>query len=278
MKQDIYISVTDKCDLACSFCSAAKEMEHRSRPIAEVEASLEQLKATAELGVVTWGGGEPLLAPVRLERLLGHVKTLWPESKHRLVTNGTHLSKQSLELLNQFDSFVIGVDGAHRSERPLVNFLMRGDYAFFELLPDLRGHLSFRQVIVRSQLTTPEWWVDIAHLHSMLSDVPRAQIDMRITLDCYQTTPLTKWETDNFIEGFRNLSRVSCTPTLRLDKFFVDHFCDCGSVLASSHVGNVAAPGAFAQQLPYGCALLTSSIGKEAYHRISSEFKGVPRG
>lgn len=274
MKKDIYISVTDRCNLGCSFCSATQEMTHRSQSIESMEASLVTLRETTDIGVITWGGGEPLLAPKRLFALLDRVAELWPTASHRLVTNGYYLSKQPLENLDRFNTVLIGVDGYQTSERPLTYFL-KEDYDFFERVSQLQAHTAFRHVVVRQQLLRPDWWVDLYKLHTLLAGLPRNQLELRVTLDCYQDTPLTSWETDNFIAGFKNLKVPRGSTNVVLDKVFINSKCDCGDVLATSHTARTFIPGAIETELPYGCALLERSIGQESYQRIAQEFQGV---
>lgn len=268
MKRDLLISVTDKCNYQCSFCSASQEMSLRQTGLPEIQASLHKLREeVSDLGIVTYSGGEPLLAPSKLSSIIDTVDSLWGGQKNRLVTNGRYLSKTPKDLLDRFSTIIVGIDGYALSERPLSRFLEAGDYSFFERCAEYIDVVEFRQVVGRSQLTRLDWEDDVRRLHLALANLGR-RVLFHITLDSYLTTPLSDYETDNFIRGFRELLAPATSVDITLDRVFGETLCDCRSQHVVSHTGDSRTASTLSSKLPYGCALLSNSIGPKSYERI----------
>lgn len=274
MVKDILISVTDKCNLSCSFCSATEEMEKRSVGLGKVKERLTMAYNNGlEVGMVTWSGGEPLLVPKRLSELMDFVETLWPNATHRLVTNGVYLTQQPLSFLQRFKIIMVAIDGYRKSERPLHSFLVAKDYIFFEYIKALEGIISFRQVVTRKQLLFPDWFEDISLLHQALSKLGMYDLKTKITLDSYLTEPLTTPEVDNFIYGFRALNETAPIGVqVILDRFFDSYHCDCGDGFVITHSAGQHVPPAVDAEITVGCALLAASIGSRNYKRILTSF------
>ena len=273
MKRDILISVTDKCNYQCSFCSASQEMAQRSTGLDETLRVLRELREDVkELGVVTYSGGEPLLAPSKLSSILDEVDSLWGSQANRLVTNGRYLSKTPKELLDRFDLILVGLDGYALSERPLSRFLEARDYGFFERCAEYIDVVEFRHVVSRAQLRRLDWAHDIRRLHLALSSLGR-RVLFHVTLDSYLTEPLSVYETDNFIKGFEELLTPTPGVDITLDRVFGDSLCVCSKQHVVSHSGDGKVLPLIEPPLPYGCALLARSIGAPSYERILNMVK-----
>ena len=89
---------TNKCNLACSFCSCAAENRSEEMTPKQIDEVILMLSDLRTEGVTITGGGEPLLFPY----LSGLIKTLNRNGiKIGLVTNGVLLSKQDTMVLNK---------------------------------------------------------------------------------------------------------------------------------------------------------------------------------
>lgn len=106
---DLRVSLTDHCNLRCSYCMPAEGLPWLARPqMLDDDELLRLITLFVELGVtqVRFTGGEPLLRP-RLPELLAAVKALDPAPSIALTTNGlglgTHarpLAEAGLERVN----------------------------------------------------------------------------------------------------------------------------------------------------------------------------------
>lgn len=95
-KRSIYVNLTNRCTCACTFClRTMKKMAEEHSLWLKEEPSAELVKS--ELGRVTWeyveevvfcGFGEPTMRLEVLKELLRYIKSVQPQVKTRVNTNG----------------------------------------------------------------------------------------------------------------------------------------------------------------------------------------------
>ena len=97
---DLRVSLTDHCNLRCTYCMPAEGLPWLAKPQMLDDAELVRLIALfVQLGVtqVRFTGGEPLLRP-RLPELIAAVKELTPAPAVALTTNGLGLTTHAQSL------------------------------------------------------------------------------------------------------------------------------------------------------------------------------------
>jgi cyclic pyranopterin phosphate synthase len=98
---DLRVSVTDKCDLRCTYCMPAEGLPWLPRAEVLTDAELERLVGIAVrlLGVreVRLTGGEPLIRP-GLPDLIERLAALEPRPRLSLTTNGVALARLAAPL------------------------------------------------------------------------------------------------------------------------------------------------------------------------------------
>src|SRR6185312_10694399 len=98
---DLRVSVTDKCDLRCTYCMPAEGLPWLPRAEVLTDDELERLVGIAVrlLGVreVRLTGGEPLIRP-GLPGLVGRLAALEPRPRLSLTTNGVALARLAAPL------------------------------------------------------------------------------------------------------------------------------------------------------------------------------------
>ncbi|WP_370944955.1 GTP 3',8-cyclase MoaA [Amycolatopsis sp. cg5] len=98
---DLRVSLTDKCNLRCTYCMPAEGLDWM--PSDQVLSDAELLRllriAVERLGVtdIRLTGGEPLLRP-GLEGLIAEISALEPKPRLSMTTNGIGLAKRAASL------------------------------------------------------------------------------------------------------------------------------------------------------------------------------------
>ncbi len=98
---DLRVSLTDKCNLRCTYCMPAEGLDWLPRATLLTDEEVERLVdiAVRRLGVteVRFTGGEPLLRP-GLVRIVGSASRLRPRPRLSLTTNGIGLERVATDL------------------------------------------------------------------------------------------------------------------------------------------------------------------------------------
>ncbi|HEY3736509.1 MAG TPA: GTP 3',8-cyclase MoaA [Jatrophihabitans sp.] len=98
---DLRVSLTDRCNLRCSYCMPAEGMQWLPSPEVLTDDEVVRLVtiATGELGVtaVRFTGGEPLLRR-GLEDIVARVRAAAPDVEIALTTNGIGLARRAQAL------------------------------------------------------------------------------------------------------------------------------------------------------------------------------------
>jgi len=117
------VNVTQICNLHCTYCAAGGDGSYGD-PVKKisVEKTLPQLASfmeklpAGETFRINFVGGEPLLYPEGIKLLAEYVREkgqhLGLTTKFKLVTNGTQFNPQTIELLKNFQPYIIvSLDG-----------------------------------------------------------------------------------------------------------------------------------------------------------------------
>jgi len=93
------VSVTDRCDLSCIYCTDRSAPHLRHDDILRYEEIEQVIRAAARLGVmkVRLTGGEPLMR-LHLHRLVEMLAGIEGIDEVSMTTNGTHLARHAAEL------------------------------------------------------------------------------------------------------------------------------------------------------------------------------------
>lgn len=103
------IALSEYCNLTCQMCRRPSETLFMDEALCK-----KAITEAAELGldVVSFSGGEPFVHPA-IYRLLEHAFAAGV--KVQMVSNGTLIKKDKLELLSQLDCLTISVDGTEEA-------------------------------------------------------------------------------------------------------------------------------------------------------------------
>jgi cyclic pyranopterin phosphate synthase len=115
---DLRVSLTDRCNLRCSYCMPAEGLDWlpRSELLTDDEIIRLVRIAVTRLGVteIRLTGGEPLLRP-GLPGLVARMAALWPRPEISLTTNGIGLARLAQPLRAAgLDRLNVSLDTCHR--------------------------------------------------------------------------------------------------------------------------------------------------------------------
>ena len=110
------ISVTDRCNLRCTYCMPDEEMEWKSRgEILSYEEIIRVARIAVEMGIekIRITGGEPLVR-ADIEHLLGEIRAIAGLKSLALTTNAVLLKRKFETIRKTVDSLNISIDTFQR--------------------------------------------------------------------------------------------------------------------------------------------------------------------
>ncbi len=140
------------CNYSCSYCSQAFQIGDATvSKLTDVDAFLSNLGAwlgAAPERIELWGG-EPFVYWAKLKRLIPALAERFPEARFLIITNGSLLTSEKLDLITQYDIDIgLSHDGPGQGQRgpdPLANPEQR---RWIEaLLAERKGHVSINTVL-----------------------------------------------------------------------------------------------------------------------------------
>lgn len=129
----VWLHVTNRCNLACTYCYIQKSRDHMSAATgqAAVDASLRAAREGGYTSVILkYAGGEPTLALPAITRLHGYAQAQMAQYgvtslRGVVLSNGVGLTAAKLARLQEFGlEITISLDGlaeVHDAQRPTVN-------------------------------------------------------------------------------------------------------------------------------------------------------------
>lgn len=140
------------CNYSCSYCSQAFQIGDATvSKLTDVDAFLSNLGVWLEGAperIELWGG-EPLVYWAKLKRLIPALAERFPEARFLIITNGSLLTREKLDLITEYDIDIgLSHDGPGQGQRgpdPLANPEQR---RWIEaLLAERKGHVSINTVL-----------------------------------------------------------------------------------------------------------------------------------
>ena len=140
------------CNYSCSYCSQAFQVGDATvSKLTDVDAFLSNLGVWLEGAperIELWGG-EPFVYWAKLKRLIPALAERFPEARFLIITNGSLLTREKLDLIAKYDIDIgLSHDGPGQGQRgpdPLANPEQR---RWIEaLLAERKGHVSINTVL-----------------------------------------------------------------------------------------------------------------------------------
>lgn len=115
------LMVAYSCNIACRGCISLSDLPRDGvAPLEEITAWIDHWSQLVEPRVLTIFGGEPCLHPDLLA-ICQHVRTAWPTSIIRLITNGYFLHKFDTGAWYKFEPFEMQVSIHRADHEPHIN-------------------------------------------------------------------------------------------------------------------------------------------------------------
>lgn len=139
---NLTILITDKCNLACDFCTNKEIMADKTRPSKELDVLLEQFLLTTKTAYKTFhiSGGEPLINLPMLEEVLSVILSYNQEAIINIYTNGCYLTEDLADILNCYPNIKVNIS---------IDRISCGERGFFKLLEEdyKRGYLNVKAIL-----------------------------------------------------------------------------------------------------------------------------------
>ena len=268
------VVATSKCNLDCSFCGGAYYMHREDSPREfQRERILKALSSNPTITEIQWTGGDPLLATRKIEAFVDELKTIRPELKHQMFTNGLKMRKSHLPLLKQFDAIYVSIDGFNLSERPFKRFIDDNCHEALEVIYSL-NNVNTWAVVTRENLSNKRWHEDIIQLYTAIYHYGFRS--MSLLLDKNMPKPLSPDHVMNFIYGYfriqENIERLNSSNrsgcAFTLNALFDEPCNTCSRCFriesdgAQNQVKNVEIV------TQHGCSDVARKVGLDAYDYI----------
>lgn len=274
----LYIRLTPKCNLDCSFCRAREYMQL-------ADTGLEGFKQGLNLAglykpvvrEVVWSGGEPLLASRKWSAARQVVKERYPGVREILVTNGYYVKRELFKELHEMSFIEVSIDGwsKERSERSMQALLEAGQYDLFEFIGE-SNRVNITSVITKDRLKDYRWHEDLRDLYTHL--LPLGVQNLQLTFDENYPGPMSTDAMTNFVIGYdelqtyvKQLNRSTGSDArLSLKKFFLEECHACDEYVTVESDGSVTRDTPAPDVGVTGCNQIASVLGADAYRYIQS--------
>jgi radical SAM protein with 4Fe4S-binding SPASM domain len=217
---DLYIGLTDKCNLNCIYCFNKKERHRRLRnktnQIISKEKIIEVLKEFKSLNgsKVIFTGGEPMLNEDLID-VCSAAKKL--DLKPNFITNGTLLNTIDIEKLSEsVDYLTISLDSITEKELEIlwgkqdIN-LENSIFAAFEKLNDFSKNKKRMTIIIKPIISA----VNIGSLDMLVSVISEKLSDCEVLWAMTKFNKIEEAETDNLLSITEDEYIKSVTQSLR---------------------------------------------------------------
>ena len=181
-----YLHVTQRCNLNCFYCYNKKNLNKKTKELS-TEDWQGVIKELINKGVneFVFTGGEPLLR----NDLKAIIEFIPKDCKKTILTNGTLLTKEKIELLEFIDSIVISLDSMNEQKNN-DNRINSNSYNLIENLKaipiDYRKKVAIRSVVTKNNVIG-------------LDKVKKFAQELGMNFICSDCLPNSKEELDIFV-------------------------------------------------------------------------------
>ncbi|VFQ43849.1 radical SAM protein [Desulfoluna butyratoxydans] len=258
-RTSLSIKLFAECNMSCSYCIQRTQKQY---PCIDLREPLQRHLAKYNYEFVSIMGGEPLLIPEYVTRLVKIINEMTPETRVTVITNGTQLSPGLVDFFNEkCVKITLSTNSVNGGEKSLAEISSKAAAG-----PKVIGHLKeIDRLDIRKIVTLDEgeFATETAMLKEVFSPLRIHVSPDYTTLDEFGAKHLMNFEVslDKLYRWYAgDLSWLFLSGTNR-------NCCDC----SESHVMN--ADGSMTtladvqgnHNIVEGCSLFENSMGKENY-------------
>ncbi len=218
----LYIKVTDDCNAKCDFCANNLSRDFGSLDFAKLGIVIRYLYDRNLLHGVSLTGGEPMLYPDIVNKIINLVYSIDPHIEVQLSTNGINFRRLlDFENINNLES--IHLSRHHYDEKVNQRIFHSSKVASDNDIIYVQDHLEDKKIININTLVMKGYIDSLKEIKAMLNYVGRVGVYKNGFVSLMKCNEFSKERFINFNDIFRHLDK----------DFFLSHhfysktYCEC---------------------------------------------------
>ena len=120
--RDLCVYLSEFCNFKCSFCKNQNVMNNKFYWTADTTEKLKRIITESHFDIVVFSGGEPTLNPTIFKEVVSMVKSVSPDSKLIMHTNGSMFTEELLEFCKE-NNIHLNISINFNGEKGLSHFI-----------------------------------------------------------------------------------------------------------------------------------------------------------
>ena len=218
----LYIKVTDYCNANCQFCANNLSKDYGSLDFVKLEYVIRYLYENNLLHSISLTGGEPMLYPDTVNRILNMVYSISPMIQVQISTNGVNFTKVlDFENVNNLES--IHISRHHYDEKTNQSIFNSSQIASDDDIIYVQSKLEDKKIININTIVMKGYIDSLKEIKSMLNYVGRLGVYKNGFVSLMKCNEYSKERFLNFNDIFRSLDK----DFFLSQHFYSKDYCEC---------------------------------------------------
>ena len=177
----LYIKLTDYCNADCLFCANKSSEDFGNLDLQKLEFVIRYLKSKNAIHSIGITGGEPMLNPEKLNKLINLIFSIDSKMEVQVSTNGYNLKEfKNFEKINDLES--IHISRHHYDDKVNYKIFNSNKVASTEDIVLLQEFLDDKKIININTLVMKDYINCLKEIKKMLNYMCRKSFRMKIMI------------------------------------------------------------------------------------------------